>query len=116
MSGHGADAANNKKLLQELALIPDENRQAQFVCAMALAMPACPLAVMVEEVHGTILREPRGDNGFGYDPLFYFPQFKRTTAELDITTKSQISHRGKALRRMIGWVREQQSFFASHKT
>ena len=74
---------------------------------MALAMPDANLAVMVDGVEGMILREPRGDHGFGYDPLFYFPQFKRTTAELDMVSKSRISHRGKMLRRMIGWMREQ---------
>jgi XTP/dITP diphosphohydrolase len=66
------------------------------------------LAVMTDQVHGVLLREPRGANGFGYDPLFYFPQFGQTTAELDMTTKGQISHRGKALRKMIAWMREHE--------
>jgi XTP/dITP diphosphohydrolase len=109
VEGHGADAANNAKLLDALKDVPDEKRQGQFVCAMALAIPAADLAVMVDQVEGVLLRQPRGTNGFGYDPLFYFPQFKRTTAELDMTTKSRISHRGKALRRMIGWIRENES-------
>ncbi|MGN6366718.1 MAG: RdgB/HAM1 family non-canonical purine NTP pyrophosphatase [Phycisphaerae bacterium] len=100
------DAANNSKLLDAIKDVPDEKRQAQFVCAMALATPAADLAVMVDHVDGVLLHEPRGTNGFGYDPLFYFPQFKRTTAELDMKTKSHISHRGKALRRMITWIRD----------
>ena len=102
------DAANNKKLLDALKDTPDDKRQAQFVCAMALATPDAELAVMVDHVDGILLHEPRGTNGFGYDPLFYFPQFKRTTAELDMKSKSHISHRGKALRRMIRWMRENE--------
>jgi XTP/dITP diphosphohydrolase len=109
VSGPGADAANNAKLLAELQAVPDDQRQARFVCAMALSLPNADLAVMVDQVEGVMIREPRGDNGFGYDPYFYFPQFQKTTAQLDMTTKSQISHRGKALRRMIAWLRENHS-------
>lgn len=104
VAGHGADAANNAKLLHAIDAVPDDQRQAKFVCAMALATPTADLALMVDEVHGILLREPRGDNGFGYDPLFYFPEFKLTTAQLDMATKSRISHRGKALRKMIAWM------------
>jgi XTP/dITP diphosphohydrolase len=104
VSGKGADAANNAKLLAAIESVPDEQLQARFVCAMALAMPGADLAVMVDDVRGMLIRKPRGDNGFGYDPLFYFPQFGKTTAELDMATKSSISHRGKALRRMIAWM------------
>jgi XTP/dITP diphosphohydrolase len=106
VSGHGADAANNEKLLRELADVPEQNRAARFVCAMALATPDVDLAVFVDDVQGTLLRTPRGAGGFGYDPLFYFPEFGKTTAELDMATKSSISHRGKALRRMIAWIRQ----------
>ena len=109
---HAIDAANNAKVLAELEPIPDDQRQAQFVCALALATPSGgggDLAVMVDEVPGVMLRAPRGANGFGYDPLFFFPQFNKTTAELDMATKSQISHRGKALRRMLAWLKENHS-------
>jgi len=101
-----ADEANNAKLLKNLENIPDTHRQARFVCAAALSLPTLDLAVMVDEVAGLILRSPRGTNGFGYDPLFYIPQFQKTTAELSMQQKSQISHRGKALRRLINWLRE----------
>ena len=87
-----------------MANIPDERRQAKFVCAMALASPHADLAVMVDDVHGVILHAPRGIHGFGYDPLFYFPELDMTTAQLPMDKKSQISHRGKALRRMIAWI------------
>jgi XTP/dITP diphosphohydrolase len=106
IEGHGADAANNAKLLREMEGVADEKRQGWFVCAVALAVPAANVAVMVDGVEGMILREHRGTKGFGYDSLFYFPQFKRTTAELEMHEKSRISHRGKALRRMIGWMKE----------
>jgi XTP/dITP diphosphohydrolase len=105
VSGPGADAANNAKLLAAIDAVPDERRQARFVCAAALAIPTADLAVMVDDVRGVLLREPRGANGFGYDPLFFFPEFGKTTAELDMATKSSISHRGKALRRMIALLR-----------
>ncbi len=120
------NAANNAKLLREMAEVPEEKRTAHFACAMALAAPLLPppsliggtpiprrtasgavdLAVMVDTVEGRILHAPRGTNGFGYDPLFFFPEFGKTTAELDLVTKGRISHRGKALRRMIGWMTE----------
>jgi XTP/dITP diphosphohydrolase len=109
VSGHGADTANNAKLLAAMDAVPEERRGARFVCAMALALPDADLAVMVDEVHGVLLREARGTNGFGYDPLFYFPEFGKTTAELDMATKSRISHRGKALRRMIAWMHEHEA-------
>ena len=109
VSGHGADEANNKKLLAAMENVPDEQRQARFVCAMALALPSADLAIMVDEVHGVLLRSARGTNGFGYDPLFYFPEFNKTTAELDMATKSGISHRGKALRRILSWMSTQPS-------
>ncbi len=59
---------------------------------------------MVADVRGIILPQPRGNNGFGYDPYFYFPELAKTTAELDMAEKSKISHRGKALRRIIAWL------------
>jgi len=100
------NAANNAKLLRAMDGVPEEKRQAKFVCAMALATPQADLAVMVDEVHGVILRQERGTHGFGYDPLFYFPELGMTTAELPMDKKSGISHRGKALRRMLGWMQE----------
>lgn len=110
VSGHGADAANNAKLLAAIDHVPDHQRQAQFVCAMALATPqGADLAFTTGDVHGILLRAARGANGFGYDPLFFFPEFNQTTAELDMNTKSRISHRGKALRKMIAWLRDHAS-------
>jgi XTP/dITP diphosphohydrolase len=109
VTGPGADAANNAKLLARMEQVPDDRRQARFVCAMALATPEADLVVLVDEVHGILLRAPRGTHGFGYDPLFFFPQFNQTTAELDMATKSRISHRGKALRRMLAWMHDHET-------
>jgi XTP/dITP diphosphohydrolase len=97
------DAANNKKLLRELANVSEERRGARFVCALALARPDGTLAAEVEgSARGRILEAPRGRSGFGYDPLFLFtepgyPATGRTFAELTPAEKSAVSHRGRAL-------------------
>ncbi len=95
------DTANNAKLLQALAGVPVAKRTAKFVCAMALAAPTATIAVAQAWVEGLILSEPRGANGFGYDPLFLIPTLGQTTAELPLDQKSALSHRGQAIRKMI---------------
>jgi non-canonical purine NTP pyrophosphatase (RdgB/HAM1 family) len=102
MKGRGeGDAANNALLLDRLDSIPDQNRGARFVCSLALADPKGRIAMTsLGEVAGRILREPRGSNGFGYDPLFFIDSLGQTTAELHPAQKHQISHRGQALRRL----------------
>ena len=100
------DAANNRKLLAALKDVPAEKRGAQFVCALALALPNKPLVALSDYVAGGIGYAPRGDNGFGYDPLFVLPERGLTTAELSMEEKSRISHRGKAVRRLAGWLLE----------
>ena len=100
------DAANNAKLLQALENVPDTARGAQFHCAI-VAIAADGRRFDAEGiVRGEILRAPRGDNGFGYDPLFYVPEFGRTTAELTMDEKNAISHRGKAVRKMVAVLKE----------
>ena len=95
------DADNNALLLKQLADVPDERRTARFVCVLALAEPKGRIVLTAQDaVEGVMLRAPRGANGFGYDPLFYFPSLGKTTAELEPDEKHAISHRGKALRRM----------------
>jgi XTP/dITP diphosphohydrolase len=102
LNGTGkGDVDNNKTLLRQLEHIPDEARTARFVCVLALADPAGSIILTARDtIEGRILREGRGDNGFGYDPLFYVPQYERTTAELLPHEKHQISHRGKALAKL----------------
>jgi len=92
------DAANNRRLLAELADVPDQRRTARFVCHLALA---CPDGILLEArgtVEGRIARSPRGRNGFGYDPLFLLPELGRTAAELPAEEKNRLSHRGQAVR------------------
>jgi len=99
-SGRG-DAANNATLLRQMADVPDEKRTARFVCVLALADEQGRIVLTAQDsVEGLLLREPRGSNGFGYDPLFFFPDLGKTTAEVDSEQKHAISHRGKALGRL----------------
>lgn len=99
-TGQG-DADNNQLLLSQLSAVPDPGRTARFMCVLALSDPKGRIILTAEDsVEGRILREPRGANGFGYDPLFYVESMRRTTAELSPDEKHAISHRGKALRRM----------------
>jgi len=95
---HGDDAANLRLLLAHLADVPDERRGAQFVCAAALVLPDGREHVTEGVVAGRLIREPRGQNGFGYDPIFVPGSADITTAEMDPADKDRISHRGKALR------------------
>jgi len=95
---HGDDAANLALLLAQLSDVPDERRGAQFVCAAALVLPDGREHVSEGIVTGRLIREPRGQNGFGYDPIFVPGSADITTAEMDPADKDRISHRGKALR------------------
>ncbi len=95
------DRANNRKLLDALADVPEDQRTARFICAMALSAGEQIIAEVTGEVRGRILTEPRGENGFGYDPLFFMAALGRSAAELAPDQKNAISHRGAAARRMI---------------
>ena len=97
----GDDAANNARLLRELAAVPPERRQAAFRCVMALCVPGQPTRCFEGQVAGRILSAPQGDGGFGYDPLFLVAGFDRTMAELPLEEKNRISHRGQALRQVL---------------
>ena len=97
------DEANNRRLLRELDNVPDEQRGARFVCLIAAARDGKTLATFRGEAQGRILREARGHNGFGYDPLFYFPALEATFAELEPEEKARVSHRGEAFRKFLEW-------------
>lgn len=105
----GDDAANNARLLQELANVPDSQRQAAFCCVMALCRPGAATALFEGRVTGRILHAPRGDGGFGYDPLFLVDGCERTMAELPLAEKNRLSHRGQALRQVIVELAAQQA-------
>jgi XTP/dITP diphosphohydrolase len=102
-SGPGAtDATNNRLLLEKLAAVPLEDRTARFVCHMVLADPRGNVRAESEaSCRGRILLEPRGQSGFGYDPLFEVVEYHRTFAELGIAVKSCISHRARAARLLL---------------
>ena len=93
------DAANNAKLLEVLKEVPDEQRGAQFVCALALLQHADdPLPIICEGLwHGRILHAARGEQGFGYDPLFWVEERQCSSAELAPAEKNQLSHRARAM-------------------
>lgn len=97
------DARNNQKLLGALKNLPRERRGAQFVCVLALCDPTSgPMREWVFHgvCRGWIAFEPNGTNGFGYDPLFFYPPLRKTFAELDTETKGLVSHRGRALEKL----------------
>lgn len=94
------DDANNARLLADLAGIPTEERQARFVCVIAIASPLGQYWTVEGFCEGMILEKPRGSHGFGYDPLFWVPQLRKTFGEADAKEKASWSHRGQALRKM----------------
>ena len=94
------DDENNDKLLHALKDVAPEKRGASFRCVLALVEPSGEDTIIEEECRGVILSEKRGHRGFGYDPLFFYPPFNRTFAELTGVEKNSVSHRGKALRRL----------------
>jgi XTP/dITP diphosphohydrolase len=97
----GDDPANNAKLLAELAPLPDDRREAYYVCTAALSNPAGEVVALVEgRCHGVIIKEHRGHGGFGYDPLFLIPEFHQTFGELSARVKHALSHRARALAKL----------------
>jgi XTP/dITP diphosphohydrolase len=95
---HGDDEANLQLVLGQLADVPDERRGGHFACVAALVLPAGREHVTEGTVTGQIIHKPRGENGFGYDPIFVPDGAELTTAEMTAEAKDRISHRGKALR------------------
>jgi XTP/dITP diphosphohydrolase len=103
MDNNTDDEANNTRLLRELKDVPSGKRTGRFVCVIAVARDGQTLQVFRGKVEGTILNRPRGTHGFGYDPLFYFPQIQKSFAELAPEEKAQYSHRGAAFRQFLAW-------------
>ncbi|HET8922163.1 MAG TPA: RdgB/HAM1 family non-canonical purine NTP pyrophosphatase [Candidatus Acidoferrum sp.] len=98
---HAANSQRIEKLLSEMRRKTGIERSAHFVCAIGLARRGRAIAIVTDSVHGEILEAPRGSGGFGYDPVFYFPALKKTFAEISKEEKNQLSHRGKAFRRLL---------------
>src|SRR5271169_3530825 len=97
------DEANNARLLRELHDVPEEFRNGRFVCVIAVARNGHTLATFHGQAEGIILHSPRGSNGFGYDPLFYFAEIDKTFGELSAEEKASCSHRGAAFRAFLAW-------------
>jgi XTP/dITP diphosphohydrolase len=100
----GNDKKNNEKLLHELRGIPEEKRTGRFVCALALCAPkshGMKEWTVRDSCEGRISFELKGENGFGYDPIFFYPPLGKTFGEIDRETKATVSHRGKALERLV---------------
>lgn len=105
---HGDDAANNARLLADLAPLPHDRRAAYYVCSVALAGPQGDVRAVAEgRCHGAITGELRGTGGFGYDPLFLIPEYHRTFGELSPRVKHALSHRARALALLRPALRQQ---------
>jgi XTP/dITP diphosphohydrolase len=100
------DEANRARVLRELAHVSADKRTARFVCVLAAARDGQTINVFRGTAEGVILNEERGSNGFGYDPLFYLSQIRKTFAELSGEEKAQHSHRGAAFRAFLSWYRK----------
>lgn len=106
---NATDADNVKKMLDDLK--DKDNRNAAFKCVISIAVPTGAALTYEGECQGVITKKPVGDNGFGYDPLFFYPEFNKTFAQLSIQEKGRVSHRGKALKeiademdKIIEWI------------
>jgi XTP/dITP diphosphohydrolase len=103
-SGAGDDAANLALVVAQISAVVPERRGAQFACAAAFTCPQQGTTVLVGTLEGRVITEPRGTNGFGYDPIFVPEGDSRTTAEMTAAEKDAISHRGRAFRRLALWL------------
>ncbi len=101
VEGADRDQANNQKLLELLAEVPSQKRTARFCCSLCLASPAEIIMEVEGFFEGAIISTPRGENGFGYDPVFFLPDRNKTVAELTNEEKNAISHRGQALGELL---------------
>ena len=103
---HGDDEANNRKLIEDLRPYSGEERRGYYVCVIAVVWPDGREITAEGRCDGIIRNFYKGDGGFGYDPLFYLPQFGKTMAELSMEEKNKISHRGKALQALLEKLKE----------
>lgn len=95
------DEKNNEKLLRELQNVSEQERTARFYCALCVAFPDGKSYIFEGSCEGMIAKEPKGENGFGYDPIFYIPHLKKTMAQLSQEEKNQLSHRAKAIEKLV---------------
>lgn len=100
-AGDHDDEANNKKLLEALKKVPDEKRTAHFHCSIVATAPDKTPLEANGDVYGLIAHEKHGEDGFGYDPLFYYPEFGKTFGEIGMEEKNKVSHRAKATENLL---------------
>lgn len=98
---NASDEENNQKLLDKLKGVPDHLRKASFQCALAIATPQGEREVVIGECQGVITHEPKGHHGFGYDPIFLYPEYGKTFAELEPEMKNRVSHRKRAIEKLL---------------
>jgi XTP/dITP diphosphohydrolase len=104
-AGPGAsDSDRVQKLLREMSALSGDDRKARFVCVTTLAQNGRAVAVLSDSAQGVIAKAPQGSGGFGYDPVFFFPQLGRTYAEITREEKNQYSHRGRAFRKALAFL------------
>jgi XTP/dITP diphosphohydrolase len=106
-SGNAADEENNRLLISQLKALPPDRRTGKFVCVLAAARNGTTMELFYGQVPGQLLTVPRGSQGFGYDPLFYFPELDKTFAEISADEKAKYSHRGQAFRKFLEWYARQ---------
>jgi XTP/dITP diphosphohydrolase len=106
--GNTDDEANNARVLRELKGVPEQKRRARFVCVLAAARDGQTFRTFRGTAEGNILEAPRGQNGFGYDSLFFFPAIQKTFGELSAEEKARYSHRGEAFRSFLRWMDREQ--------
>ena len=106
--GNSDDRANNSLLLKRMEGVSDKDRAAQFVCVIAIARDGKTLQTFRGEAKGQLLHAARGNGGFGYDPLFYFPLLGKSFAELSPAEKAGVSHRGAAFEKFLTWCDQQR--------
>ncbi len=100
-AGYKGDEANNSKVFRSLKGVSDKDRKAHYHCSIAIASPDKVIGCCEGKVYGRITHERIGEKGFGYDPLFYFPPFKKTFAQVSLKQKNRVSHRAKALKKAV---------------
>lgn len=105
-TGADIDDRNNALVLKKMEAVPDGQRSGRFVCVLALARDGKTIATFNGQAEGRILRGLQGKNGFGYDPMFFFPEVGKTFADLGSEEKSHYSHRGAAFRKFLAWADE----------
>lgn len=115
VEGYGRDQANRERLLLELEGVPTDKRKARFVSVLAYAVPNAPTIFFEGVLEGMITLSPKGETGFGYDPIFLVPEMGLTLAQMSMDQKNKVSHRGQAVRRFVQYLQPMNKIVAAAK-